>query len=97
MVIPQSLKDRVLGFSHFAKLVWHPGGTELYKTLRRSFKWPKVGLDCYAVARNCADCARERVALRKKTIEMKLFTPNALLDLVAIHILGELITKIRGN
>ena len=34
VVIPQSLRDRVLGLSHYAKLARHPGGRKLYKTLR---------------------------------------------------------------
>ncbi|CDF40678.1 unnamed protein product [Chondrus crispus] len=97
VVIPQSLKDRVLGLSHYAKLAWHPEGRKLYKTLRRSFNWPTMALDCYAVARKCADCARERVKLRKNAKEMQLFTPNAPLEFVAIDILGELMTTSRGN
>ena len=56
-----------------------------------------MALDFYAVARNCANCARERVKLRKNAKEMKLFTPNAPLEFVAIDILGELITTSRGN
>ena len=67
VVIPQSLRDRVLGLSHYAKLAGHPGGRKLYRTLRRHFYWPKTALDCYAVAKNCAACARERVKLRKNT------------------------------
>ena len=56
-----------------------------------------MALDCYAVAKHCAACARERVKLRKNTKEMKLFTPKAPLAFVAIDILGELITTKRGN
>ena len=56
-----------------------------------------MALDCYAVARNCADCARELVKLRKNAKEMKFFTPNAPVEFVAIDILGKLITKSRGN
>ncbi|CDF38075.1 unnamed protein product [Chondrus crispus] len=97
VVIPQSLRDRVLGLSHYAKLAGHPGGRKLYKTLRRYFYWPTMALDCYAVAKNCAACARERVKFRKNTKEMKLFTPKAPLEFVAIDILGELITTKRGN
>ncbi|CDF40830.1 unnamed protein product [Chondrus crispus] len=86
VVIPQSLRDRVLGLRHYAKLAGHPGGRKLYKTLRRYFYWPAMALDCYAVAKNCAACARERVKLRRNTKEMKLFTPKAPLEFVAIDI-----------
>ncbi|CDF36784.1 unnamed protein product [Chondrus crispus] len=97
VVIPQSLRDRVLSLSHYAKLAGRPGGRKLYKTLRRYFYWPTMALDCYAVAKNCAACARERVKLRRNTKEMKLFTPKAPLEFVAIDILGEQITRKRGN
>ncbi|CDF36773.1 unnamed protein product [Chondrus crispus] len=97
VVIPQSLRDRILGLSHYAKLAGHPGDRKLYKTLRRYFYWPTMALDCYAAAKNSAECARERVKLRRNTKEMKLFTPNAPLEFVAIDILEELITTKRGN
>ena len=77
VVIPQSLRDCVLGLSHYAKLVGHPGGRKLYKLWRRYFYSPTMALDGYAVAKNCVACARERVKLRMNTKEMKLFTPNA--------------------
>ena len=97
VIIPQSLRYPALGLSHYAKLAGHPGGRKLYKTLRRYFYWPTMALDCYAVAKNCAACAGERVKLRKNTKEMKLFTPNAPLEFVAIDILRELITIKRGH
>ena len=97
VVVPQSLKDGVLGLSHYAKLAGHPGGRKLYKTLRRHFYWPTMALAWYTVAKNCAACARARVKLRKNTKEMKLFTPKAPLEFVAIDILGELITTKRGH
>ena len=97
VVVPQSLKDRVLVLSHYAKLTGHFGERKLYKTLRRHFYWPTMALDSYAVAKNCAACSRERVKLRKNTKEMKFFTPKAPLEFIAIDILGELITTKRGN
>ena len=56
-----------------------------------------MALDCSAVAKSCAACARERVKLRKNTKRMKLFTSKAPLEFVAIDILGEQITTKRGN
>ena len=55
------VKGLVLALNHCAKLEGHPGGRKLYKTLRIYFYWPTMGFDCYAVAKNCAACARERV------------------------------------
>lgn len=56
-----------------------------------------MALDCYAGARNCTECARERVRLRKNAKELRLFTPTAPLEFVAIDILGNLIETKRGN
>ena len=97
VVIPQSFRDGILGLSHYAKLAGHPGGRKLYKTLRRHFYLPSMALDCYAVAKNCAACARERVKLRRNKKQMKLFTPEAPLEFVAIDIFSELITTKREN
>ncbi|CDF38512.1 unnamed protein product [Chondrus crispus] len=74
-----------------------PGRQETLQDNQKIFYWPTMALDCYAVAKNCAACARERVKLRRNTNEMKLFTPKAPLEFVAIDILGELITTKRGN
>lgn len=90
-VIPQPLKERVLGMSHYAKLSGHSGGRKLYKSPRRQFHWPTMALDCYSMARKSGCFAKERVKFRKDAKEMKLFTPTAPLDYIAIDILGELI------
>ena len=47
MVLPESLKDRVLHLSHHVKASAHPGGRRLYQTLRRLYYWPSMALDCY--------------------------------------------------
>ena len=60
VVIPQSLRDRFLGLSHYDKLAGHPRGRKLYETLGICLYWPAMALDCYAVTKNCAVmCARE--------------------------------------
>ena len=69
----------------------------MYKTLSRQFFWPALAVDCYAVSRNCAECARERVTLRQHSKELKLFPAKAPLESVSIDILGELVTTKRKN
>ena len=69
----------------------------MYKTLSRHFYWPALAVDCYAVFRNCAECAREQVTLRQHSKELKLFPAKAPLESVSIDILGELVTTKRKN
>ena len=53
-------------------------------------------MDCYATVRNCPECARNRVKLRKNVGELKLFPANAPLESSYIYILGELSKTPRG-
>lgn len=96
LVVPEALRNRVLHLSHYSKLAAHPGGRRLYQYLRSDFYWPSMAVDCYAVARNCISCARNRVLLRKNSKKMQLFPAKAPLEYVAIDILGELIKTPRG-
>ena len=97
IVIPQELRTRVLHISHFAKVSGHLGGRKLYNGLRRFFYWPSMSVDCYATAKNCVPCAKNRILLRKNKNYLKLFPAEAPLEFVAIDILGELLRTPRGN
>ena len=97
LVIPLSLQARVLHLSHYARLAGHPGGRRLYYYLTRYFYWPSMAIGCYAVARNCTSCAKNRLLLRKNSKKLQLFPPCAPLEFVSIDILGELIRTKRGH
>ena len=97
IVIPHSLKKRVLMLNHRPKLAAHPGGRKLYYRIKRHFYWPALSVDCYATVRNCPECARNRIKLRKNTGELTLFPANAPLESVFIDLLGELTRTPRGN
>ena len=97
VVIPHALKAKVLHIHHFARLAGHPGGRKLYQTIRKSMYWPALAVDCYATARRCPTCARNRIKLRKNVGELQLFPATAPLESVAIDVLGELIRTQRGN
>ena len=97
VVIPQSLKTRVLSLCHDPVVSAHPGGRKMYKTLRHTCYWPYLALDCYNYVRNCPECAKERVRIRKKSATMKLFPAKAPLQDVAMDLLGPLLKTKRGN
>ena len=96
IVIPHSLKERVLHINHYSRLAGHPGGKKLYHTLKKDMYWPSLSVDCYATARRCTTCAQNRIKLRQHTQQLKLFPATAPLEAVAIDVLGELIKTSRG-
>ena len=83
--------------NHRPKLAAHPGGRKLYYRIKRNFYWPALAVDCYATVRNCPECARNRIKLRKNVGELTLFPANAPLESVCIDLLGELMKTPRGN
>lgn len=97
IVVPFTLRARILETSHYAKLAGHPGERKLYYSLRRHFYWPSMAVDTYGVVRQCATCARNRIKLRKHAAALKLFPARAPLEFVVIDILGELVKTPRGN
>ena len=97
IVIPQTLKSRVLYIRHHAKLGAHPGGKKMYGTMRRFLCWLSMAVDAYAVSRNCVSCAKNMIYVRQDRNFLKLFPAKAPPEFVAIDILGELIRTPRGN
>ena len=90
VVVPETLRSRILQISHHSKLAGHPGAIRMYNTLRRSYYWPSMSLDVYNTVRNCVHCAKQRVTLRKHANFLKLFPANHPNEYVAIDILGPL-------
>lgn len=97
VVMPHVLKIRVLHVAHYSQLAGHPGGTNLYMTLRNSFYWPTMAMNGYATAEICSTCAKNRIKLWNEKKPTKLFPATAPLEYVCIDILGELIGSTRGN
>eukprot|EP00171_Calliarthron_tuberculosum_P008749 IDg8749t1 len=55
-----------------------------------------MALDCYTHVRNCEECARERIKLRRYANPLRLFPPKGPLQDVAIDLLGPLQKSARG-
>ena len=90
IVLPVSLRERVLLLAHYPRIAGHPGGSRMYQTLRQTFYWPSMSMDVYDTVRQCTSCAKERIALRKHASYLSLFPAKAPLEYVAIDILGPL-------
>ena len=97
VVVPKTLRNRILHMAHHAKLAGCPGGRKLYTTLRRDYYWPAMAVDCYRTVRNCPDCAKNRLKLRRNASTLKLFPALSPLESVSLDLLGELIRTPRGN
>ena len=90
MVIPKSLRERLLHLTHHSKSGGHAGGLRMYTTLRRYAYWPSMAIDVYNVVRNCPSCARQRIKLRRHHSFLKLFPASKPGEQVAIDLLGPL-------
>ena len=97
IVLPESLRQRVMMLAHRPVCSAHPGSRKMYSTLRKTYYWPTMALDCHFFLRNCQECARERVSLRKHTKALVLFPANAPLESVAMDLLGPFLKTRRGN
>ena len=96
VVLPDSLRPRVLQLAHHAKLAGHPGQTRMYYNVRRTYYWPHMAADIFATVRNCTTCAKNRLKLRKRTNPLKLFPATKPLASLCIDILGPLTKSKRG-
>ena len=97
IIVPEALRARILYIHHHAKLAGAPGGRRLYTSLRRHYYWPSMALDSYATVRNCPECAKNRLKLRRTSSALRLFPATNPLESVSIDIMGELIRTPRGN
>ncbi len=97
IVVPLTLRSKILNMAHYLPISGHPGGRKLYKAIRRDYYWPCLVLDAYAFVRNCAECAKERVRLRKRSTNLKLFPAAAPLEDIAMDLLCDFFTTPRGN
>ena len=95
--VPLALRERLLKLAHLPLIRAHPGGRRMYRTLCKKYYWPGLAVDCYHFAKNCIECLRERVRDKEAKSYMKLFTPTAPLQDVAMDLLGPLIRTPRGN
>ena len=97
IVVPTTLRDKVLYLSHYPATSGHPGGRRLFYMLRQRYYWPSMSGDAYSTVRMCPDCAKARIKLRKHNSELKTFPPSGPLEYIAIDILGELPRTPRGH
>ena len=97
VVIPQSLRARVLYLSHYPRLQGHPGATRMYETMRRDYYWPHMASDIHQTVTDCRSCARVRGTLRRHQKKLTLFPAAGPLEFVAMDLFGPLPKTAHGN
>ena len=88
IVLPETLRPRVLQLCHYTIVAGHPGLNRMYYQIRNVYYWPQLAADMAATVRNFRSCARNRVKLRRHTNYLKLFTATKPFESVSIDILG---------
>ena len=90
VVVPESLRSRLLDIAHHPPISAHPGRSRMYQTLRRDFYWPSMTVDIHFAVDSCDACAKNRIKDERNVYPMKLFPANKRLEFVAADILGPL-------
>ena len=88
VVVPSTLRQRLLDIAHSAPTSGHPGRAKMYQTLRRAFYWPSMTVDIHHVVENCQSCAMNRIKDQRNVYPMRLFPARKPLEFVAMDILG---------
>ena len=86
ILVPETLRPRLLALAHHSPPAAHPGGRKMYMTLRTTFYWPSMVVDVYTTVRNCKSCAMERVRARFRHTKLKLFPASAPLEDIAMDL-----------
>jgi len=97
IVVPASLRPRLLAMSHRNLAAGHPGQTRMYDTMRVSYYWPAMAADIAATVQRCSTCAQNRLRYKKRSTTLKLFPALKPLEDVGIDILGPLPRTKKGN
>ena len=97
IILPDTLRPRVLDLAHHTILAGHPGQTRMHRYIRETYYWPQMAADIYKTIRNCTTRAKNRVKLRKRTHPLRIFPATRPLESLAIDILGPLTKTKKGN
>ena len=90
VVVPETLRERLLDIAHNPPISAHPGRSRMYQTLRGDFYWPSMTVDIHFTVDRCDSYARNRIKDQRNIYPMKLFPAANPLEFVAMDILGPL-------
>jgi Integrase zinc binding domain len=90
IVVPLSLRPRVLRLENSPVVAWHPGVSKMYASMRWKSFSKEMYKDVNETVRHCTECAKNRVTERKRTSFLELLPVDGPLEFVAMDILGSL-------
>jgi len=97
LVIPESLRERIITLEHHATVSAHPGMNRMYYALRRRYYWPSMVTNIYHTATKCTTCAQTRLSLRRHTFPLMLFPATEPLTDRSVDIFGPTPATKAGN
>jgi len=97
LIIPKSLRERVLTLEHHATVAAHPGMNRMYYTMRKAYYWPSMVTYIHTTITKCTTCAQNRLALRRHTTPSTLFPATEPLTELSVDIFGPIPASKKGN
>jgi len=97
LVIPESLRERILTLNHHATVSAHPGVNRMYFAMRRRYYWPSMVPDIHNTITKCTTCAQNRLSLRRHTSPLTLFPATEPLTDLSVDIFGPIPATKAGN
>jgi len=88
LVIPKSLRERVVTREHHATVAAHSGMNRMYCTMRKAYYWPSMVTDIHTTITKCTTCAQNRLALRRDTTPLTLIPATEPLTELSVDIFG---------
>jgi len=97
LVIPKSLRERILTLEHHATVAAHPGMSRMYYTMRKAYYWPLMVTDIHTTITKSTNCAQNRLALRRNTTPLTLFAATEPLKKLSVDILKPIPASKKGS
>jgi transposase InsO family protein len=98
IVVPISLRERLMTLYHFPAISGHVGTQRLIQTIYRAWYWPSLSRDVTEFIKRCPSCAAQRLKRGpQRTHKLTIFPPEGPLEFVAMDVLGPLPETKRGN
>ena len=97
LMVPQSLKAKVLQGCHDSKLSGHVGLQNTRNNIKQSFIWHGMSRDIQQYVHSCGICARSKKSCKRARAEMRSYHSGAPMERVHMDILGPFTKSSKGN
>lgn len=97
IVVPETLRPRLLHFAHHSKRAGLPERTRMFSYLRRSYYWPLMAAYIASKVRSCPHCALNLLHLIRRKQPVRFFPLKQPLEYVSVKLLGPLPRTKAGN